>query len=395
MSSRTAVTGKVGESSNESDVQTEESSLRNLIFTRKRIETEKFLRTSPDGRYLFYISSCGSSVKVIDTLFKKKKVSYKTHFSTIISLLFRILNFDFSAATINGQPLKGSFTVINYYAFDLENSLVFFHNPFYGCRVATGVLNLEQSTIVIGQSTVISGSLLSSKSPFFPKSYPANLKDGFILEVAKRWGRDYFNVKLNDQNQLQATKINSLSNVNFVVVDKEFAYSLGWASKLDGTQFKGPHIELSKRSLETGELSSYPTINWKAHHHLVFTLGCRVGKQFFGYRNDYARTPKSKIVSLNLDTLEWKDTEIELHGHVQRMTTDGDHTLIIFTNEYDGYDYYYRFVVNKPYSLSNYVWHNLQSIVNSRPDVYDFICSKLPTKIRPPRPIKHSVPLDS
>ncbi|KAI6196049.1 hypothetical protein M3Y94_01062500 [Aphelenchoides besseyi] len=127
-------------------------------------------------------------------------------------------------------------------------------------------------------------------------------------------------------------------------------------------------------------------MNSEAMGKLGFNCGCRVGNQFFGFITNHLAC-KSQILSLNLDSLEWTKTGIELDGIVGRMATDGERTLIVEMLQNDGYDYYYRFVVNKPDSLSNYVWHNLQSIVNSRPDVYDFICSKLPTNIRPPRPI--------
>ncbi|KAI6215772.1 hypothetical protein M3Y94_00423900 [Aphelenchoides besseyi] len=293
------------------------------------------------------------------------------------------------------MPLARHIEVENFYAIDLENSLVLFDNPFYGCCVGTGVLNREQSTVVIGQSTAIfSGILLTSKSRFFPKSYPANLKDGFILKLAVQGRSDYFDVKLDEQNQLQATKINWLSNMVVGTVDGELVYSLRWKFTDDGTQQKRDYVELRKRSLETGELSSYPTINWKASNEVKVILGCRVANKFFGYTKNYS-TSKSQIVSLNLDTLEWKETGIELHGYVHQMATDGERTLIICVRKNDGYVYYYRFVVNKPDSLSTCIWHNLQSAANSRPDVYDFIRSKLPTNFSSPRPIENFVPLDT
>ncbi|KAI6215820.1 hypothetical protein M3Y94_00429700 [Aphelenchoides besseyi] len=136
-------------------------------------------------------------------------------------------------------------------------------------------------------------------------------------------------------------------------------------------------------------------MNSEAMGELELTRGCRVGKQLFGYINYYSWPYKSQIVSLNLDTLEWNENWIKLDGTVNEMVTDGEHTLIIRVQRKDGYHYYYRFVVNKPYSLSTCVWRNLQSIVHSRPDVYNFICSKLPTNFRPPRPIEHSVPFDT
>ncbi|KAI6215807.1 hypothetical protein M3Y94_00428300 [Aphelenchoides besseyi] len=313
----------------------------------------------------------------------------------MISLLFRILNFDFSAATVDEMPLATHFKVRDYWAFDLENSLVLFYNSLFDYHVGIGVVNLEQSTVVIGQSTMIfSGSFVLSKSRFFPKSYPANLKDGFIIEVAEDGRTDYFGVQLDEQNQLQATRINWLTNVNVVAVDGQFAYNLDWQPIDDETQQNGQYVELSKRSLETGELSSYPTINWKAKD-VAFESGCRVGNQFFGCIDGDTWPPKSQIVLLNLDTLEWMETGIELNGGVYQMATDGEHTLIIEMLPKDRYEYYYRFVVNKPDSLSTCIWRNLQSIVHSRPDVYDFIRSKLPTNLSSPRPIENFVPLDT
>ncbi|KAI6215775.1 hypothetical protein M3Y94_00424400 [Aphelenchoides besseyi] len=179
------------------------------------------------------------------------------------------------------MPLASNFAVKDYYAFGLEDSLVLFNASSYGRRVGTGVLNREQSTVAIGQSTAISyeGPLLHTR--VIPKSYPANLKDGLILKVAGDVRSDYFDVKLDEQNQLQATRINCLSNMVVGTVHEEFSYSLDWQPIDDGTQQNGQYVELSKRSLETGELSSFPTMNSEAMGELAFESGCRVGNKFF------------------------------------------------------------------------------------------------------------------
>ncbi|KAI6215712.1 hypothetical protein M3Y94_00416700 [Aphelenchoides besseyi] len=171
----------------------------------------------------------------------------------MVSLRFRRLKFDFSAATVDGQPLISAFFVLDYCAFDMESSLVFFSDILSRHFVARGVANFEQSTVVIRQSTVISfqGELFDSR--FVPKSYPANLEDGVILEVLLQKGNEYFVIKLDDQTQLQATKINWLSNRTLATVDEEFVYSLRWKFTDDESQpkkkntlsYANDHLELA------------------------------------------------------------------------------------------------------------------------------------------------------
>ncbi|KAI6215669.1 hypothetical protein M3Y94_00411900 [Aphelenchoides besseyi] len=78
-------------------------------------------------------------------------------------------------------------------------------------------------------------------------------------------------------------------------------------------------------------------------------------------------------------SLELKESGIELHGYVQGIETDGDHTMVICVRKNDWYDCYYHFVVNKPYSLCNWAVYNLRITANAKPETYDFITSKLPS----------------
>lgn len=191
-------------------------------------------------------------------------------FSTMVSLLFRRLNFDFSLATIDGKPLKDLFDLLNYCAFDLETSLVLFKKCFSDYYVGTGVKNFEQSTAVIGRSIrILNGFDGFDRARFCPKSFPANLEDDLLLKIYTDFERILFNVKADGQKQLQATQLDMLSSRSFATVDGRFAYSVERRLGHDEGQTTISSVEFIKESFGTGELSTCPTINWKTIDFLV------------------------------------------------------------------------------------------------------------------------------
>ncbi|KAI6231033.1 hypothetical protein M3Y95_00338800 [Aphelenchoides besseyi] len=100
----------------------------------------------------------------------------------------------------------------------------------------------------------------------------------------------------------------------------------------------------------------------------------------FRYFNGFNRTKwKTRIHTLDLESLEWRRTTIELNDAVQTLHNDGENRLIVVLQN----DKVYRFSFTRSEKLSDIVWLKLRRIFDTNSSAYDYIISQLPKNFKP------------
>ncbi|KAI6218094.1 hypothetical protein M3Y95_01183700 [Aphelenchoides besseyi] len=150
-----------------------------------------------------------------DTIGGRFVISHTHNDVTIVDLFHSKtteLRLDLSLATENGVPLEScnQYKIEGAYALDLSTVIVllrFSHNASLYLGVAR--TDLERSLIIVHQTIRLSTDQFNSPS-LFPLSYPPNLHEGLIFWKSSYSSArgDYFLVKMDTDNQLQASRIN-------------------------------------------------------------------------------------------------------------------------------------------------------------------------------------------
>ncbi|KAI6223532.1 hypothetical protein M3Y95_00899900 [Aphelenchoides besseyi] len=151
-------------------------------------------------------------------------------------------------------------------------------------------------------------------------------------------------------------------------------------------------IDLVKISLSNGQHVWEPTNNYE-----IIERGHFYSADFYAlyWKNVVCWQPspvkrKDDIILLDLETLEWKYTNIEF-DYISSIGADSSQTLMVSTRCNDPSKHnIYRFVVNQPDKLSNLVWLRLKRVFNARPAAYKFILSQLPTNFKQKCPFSRS-----
>ncbi|KAI6203492.1 hypothetical protein M3Y94_00563300 [Aphelenchoides besseyi] len=335
-----------------------------------------------DGR--FVISDTAQTIKIVD-LFHSKTTE---------------LRFDFSLATVDGVPLKTSdqYRIEGAYALDLSTMIVRFdcysgHSSYLGVART----DFDRSLMIVQQTIRLSTDQIRYSS-LIPQSYPPNLHEGLILWTASYYfaREGYFLLKMDTDNQLRASRINVPVEMKAFGCFNGFLYGLTVDISVNPGDVNSPSpTHLVGVSLANGEHFRALTSNYEIVKGLSLSssLGlprrmCLIGKTLFVYKNS-RQNEEARTVSLNLETLEWKNTMISLDS-VQPIGSDGKRTLILTTVPNSTSLTVYRYVFNEPDKLSDLVWLRLKRIFDARPLAYEYILSQLPANFKPKCPFPQS-----
>ncbi|KAI6204192.1 hypothetical protein M3Y94_00644100 [Aphelenchoides besseyi] len=358
-----------------------------IVEERSNVEVQEINEATADDMDVFITEFAYSAFTSVFSLDGRYLIQWNSRQLQMTDMLYSqetCLNFDFSTATIAGEPLRADFKTYEFFAFDLESTTVFFHDTSSPRRYYIGIakMDLKHSKVFIGQSILL--PMVSVYCAYwFPMSFPPNLNDGLILKFDKFGDYEYFHVNADSEDQLQATKLNCPSEKFVGAIDGNSIYGFKsiWT---DDEDFSVTSIELVKYSIVSGETTRIPTVNWEFLRNKNYISGCSIGRTF--YANVYdSSTHKSRIFSLDLDTLKWKQTGIELDGGAEGLSSDGERSLIVRVaiNHLWPKSKVYRFVFCQPDSLSTSIWLHWKRLFESRPDAYKFVLSKLPSTAKP------------
>ncbi|KAI6236719.1 hypothetical protein M3Y95_00188300 [Aphelenchoides besseyi] len=152
-----------------------------------------------------------------------------------------------------------------------------------------------------------------------------------------------------------------------------------------------PSIDLVKYSLSTGEHVQQQTANYKILDETMVNcinrmsnFACYIGKTLFV---SSLRVGKQEIFSLDLETLEWKRTQIRLENVASISTHEKGTLLVTAYNYFSSAERVFRFVFNEPDKLSDLSWLQLKRIFDARPSAYEFILSQLPKNFKQKCPL--------
>ncbi|KAI6231063.1 hypothetical protein M3Y95_00341800 [Aphelenchoides besseyi] len=320
-----------------------------------------------DGRFLFSLTWSDNVFRITDLFYSREKR----------------FTFVFTSATIYGERLESDgarFVAYCLYALDLRTLMVCFtdrNNLSQYAGVAT--VDFERSCAVIEQIVSL-GIVFVNDAKWFPKSQPANLSDGLISMFHLSHGIRYFEIKMGIDNRLVKTELDLPLNMT------TFGYFDGCLHGLLRIRVP-PSIAVVKYSFETRKQIRENTINWEmlrndGYEFSVLERTCYIGTKLF-VCNFCSAQMKSRVVCLDLQTLEWQKTTDVFDDRIFGMSSDQQRTLIVSTHENDSKMYrVYRFV-NIPDKLSEWAWLRLKRIADSIPGSYEYIISQLPTNFKP------------
>ncbi|KAI6210427.1 hypothetical protein M3Y96_00326900 [Aphelenchoides besseyi] len=358
-----------------------------VVGERSTVEGEETNEATTDDMEVFlqeFVYSAFTSVFSLNGRYQVHWTSRKIHITDMLYSRETCLNFDFSSATIAGEPLQAELKAYEFFAFDFKSTTVLFHDNSSPPRyyIGIGKMDLKRLKVSVEQSIALP-MLFTYCAYWFPVSFPPNLNDGLILKFDIFGEFNYFHVKVDSQNQLQATKLDCPSEKFVGTIDSKWIYGFKsiWT---DDEDLSVGSIELVKYSIVSGETTRIPTANWEILDNKDYICGCSIGRTFF--TNVYnSSTHKSRIFSMDLDTLKWKETGIELDGSVEGLSSDGERSLIVRVaiNYLCSKSNVYRFVFYEPDSLSTSIWLHWKGLFASRPSAYKFVLSKLPSTARP------------
>ncbi|KAI6229665.1 hypothetical protein M3Y95_00554800 [Aphelenchoides besseyi] len=201
------------------------------------------------------------------------------------------------------------------------------------------------------------------------------LRDGvYALYVNFEDDRRYaFNMKTNQNGEVCLSQ-----SIELPIGITEFGLFDGHIyGFLDKTDTIVPDLsKIVKVSVESGEQELLPTTNsamlFEDGYDAVGKMICVGWKVYVSTRSGWE--DKSRLVTLNLESLEWSKTELEFDGWIQWLTSDGKRALIVGLESAC-----YRFIVEQPDSLWNLVSMAIKQQSDSNPRYREYILSKLPT----------------
>ncbi|KAI6229669.1 hypothetical protein M3Y95_00555200 [Aphelenchoides besseyi] len=190
-----------------------------------------------------------------------------------------------------------------------------------------------------------------------------NLRDGvYALYVNFEDDRRYaFNMKTNQNGEVCLSQ-----SIELPIGITEFGLFDGHIyGFLDKTDTIVPDLsKIVKVSVESGEQELLPTTNsamlFEDGYDAVGKMICVGWKVYVSTRSGWE--DKSRLVTLNLESLEWSKTELEFDGWIQWLTSDGKRALIVGLESAC-----YRFIVEQPDSLWNLVSMAIKQQSDSNP----------------------------
>ncbi|KAI6235568.1 hypothetical protein M3Y95_00065300 [Aphelenchoides besseyi] len=304
----------------------------------------------------------------------------------------RTFHIDVSSATVEGCPLAmnvGELWIHDVFALDVvENSNY----------LGIGNIDFEHSVVIVKQTVAVPVNDRFLAPKWFPQSYPPDLYKGVIIGLHDDDNNiyNYFVVQIGSDDHFR------LFSIDFPLEMIAFGYFDGFFCGIVFEQTgrymeQTKSIDLVKYSISTGERTQEQTINWEiiefSHSDISRRFSpdmCRVGRTLFVL--DFSKKENEfKIISFDLDSLEWQRSSFPGGNKVHSLLSDGERTLLCCTSHFNEHmRSYNRFVLNEPDKLSNLVWLRLKRIFDARPTSYEFILSQLPTNFKPKCPFQPS-----
>ncbi|KAI6179253.1 hypothetical protein M3Y98_00590500 [Aphelenchoides besseyi] len=312
---------------------------------------------------------------------------------------------------IDVSPRKSGIFRRSFYVLNLNTILLVFGNdnsPYLGI----GEIDLERSMMVVKQAVTL--PIGCHKYEWYPTSHPPNLHEGFILASSSLLEiPDYFIVKMGTDNRLRVSKLAVPRAMKAVACFDGFLYGLYYDRNSDNDS--GRSLDLVKFSISTGKsvrekttnqaivsspfhvsiisLNSNNPILCCSLMHVDSQLICVASEGPFFYRSYFEQSGKCKIISLDLDTKEWKQAAFDFTHSVRSISSDGERMLVVWTkSDYADEFNVYRLVFNRnifsqPDKLCDLAWLRLKRIFDALPSSYDFILSQLPANFKQKCPI--------
>ncbi|KAI6196048.1 hypothetical protein M3Y94_01062400 [Aphelenchoides besseyi] len=196
---------------------------------------------------------------------------------------------------------------------------------------------------------------------------------------------------MGSDNQLTVSPLDVPSAMGVFECFDGHLYGLSHEETTNNNDANRP-TDLLDFQLPNGKPTRTRTINWDVAKNVSLNsidylpaFTCCIGKTLFA-RNE--RKQETEIVTLDLETLKWKNTNILLKN-AQRIGSDEKKALIVTRRApLAQSDAIYRFVFNEPDKLSTLVWLRLKRIFDDRPEAYKFVLSKIPTNYEQKCPLK-------
>ncbi|KAI6210428.1 hypothetical protein M3Y96_00327000 [Aphelenchoides besseyi] len=275
------------------------------------------------------------------------------------------------------------FWIYDLFAIDLNTSVIIYES--YGdgnVYVGIGNVDLEAARVTIENSIQMAWDLHHLLN-WTAQSNPPNLHDGVVLQLDVNDEFFYATLKMKADGSLELKQLDLTDGMKLIGVFDGCLYGL-----LLGGQFNQLSVELKTVSLENQAKIKKPTTNLHVlnnsllDHYAHYMVAC-IGRTAFIAAHDSVEK-KTRMCALDLSTLRWERTSLELADHVRLLHNNNNQTLIMCEKKelHSTEGSFHRFVY-EPDRLTDCVWLRLKCIFDSVPGSYDYILSQLPSNFKP------------
>ncbi|KAI6231055.1 hypothetical protein M3Y95_00341000 [Aphelenchoides besseyi] len=133
-----------------------------IVEERSNVEVQEINEATADDMDVFITEFAYSAFTSVFSLDGRYLIQWNSRQLQMTDMLYSqetCLNFDFSTATIAGEPLRADFKTYEFFAFDLESTTVFFHDTSSPRRYYIGIAKMDlkhsKYSIVSGETTRI------------------------------------------------------------------------------------------------------------------------------------------------------------------------------------------------------------------------------------------------
>ncbi|KAI6204191.1 hypothetical protein M3Y94_00644000 [Aphelenchoides besseyi] len=280
-----------------------------------------------------------------------------------------------------GKPDE-TFWIYGLFAIDLNTIVIIYESHDSGnIYVGIGRVDFEAARVTIENSVSMAWDLHHLLN-WTAQSDPPNLHDGVVLQLDVNDDFFYATFKMKADGSLELKQLDLTGGMKLIGVFDGCLYGLLFNNRCNHMPLK-----LKAVSLETGEQIEKLTINWDIlnvslmNYYSEYVAACIGRKAVIAAYNSHKK--KTRICELDLKTLKWERTSVELAGHVFLLHNNKNQTLIMcekYVHSTEGN--FYRFVY-EPDRLSDCAWLQLKRIFDSVPGSHDYILSQLPSNFKP------------
>ncbi|KAI6204180.1 hypothetical protein M3Y94_00642700 [Aphelenchoides besseyi] len=217
------------------------------------------------------------------------------------------------------------------------NTVVVAFNRYFDMNkrfIAIGRIDRDQLTVTVEQPTVSDFDAYDLRKLL--SSYPTDLKSG--LHFLSIYGLKYSKVVMGTDGRLETTRIDFATNMKLFGFFDGYFYGLDQIDQMEADRTRKINsVNLIKYSAETDEQTQMATKNWEIlledgyDFHVCYQIHC-IGRTLFVH-NSSREQKKTRIFSMDLNSLEWKRTNVEVDGMFRLMMSDGKETLFVGAHE--------------------------------------------------------------